>query len=98
MPFDLRSTEKLLEGLVVLFYVAIGLALLATLMGSPGWGFLFLLLGAAGLVARTGLEIQQRQPSRPSQSPPPPPTARFAPRAAPSGPSRSTPRGRSSVG
>ncbi|HSS42628.1 MAG TPA: hypothetical protein VLK37_08795 [Solirubrobacterales bacterium] len=72
MPFDLRSTEKLLEGLVVLFYVAIGLALLATLMGSPGWGFLFLLLGAAGLVARTALEIQQRQPSRPSQSPPPP--------------------------
>ena len=72
MPFDLRSTDKLLEGLVVLFYVAIGLALLATLMGSPGWGFLFLLLGAAGLVARTALEIQQRQPSRPSQSPRPP--------------------------
>lgn len=67
MPFDLRSTDKLLEGLVVLFYVAIGLALLATLMGSPGWGFLFLLLGSAGLVARTALEIQQRQPR--SQSP-----------------------------
>jgi hypothetical protein len=67
MPFDLRSTDKLLEGLVVLFYVAIGLALLATLMGSPGWGFLFLLLGSAGLVARTALEIQQRRPR--SQSP-----------------------------
>jgi hypothetical protein len=67
MPFDLRSTDKLLEGLVVLFYVAIGLALLATLMGSPGWGFLFLLLGSAGLVARTALETQQRQPR--SQSP-----------------------------
>jgi hypothetical protein len=71
VPFDLRSTEKLLEGLVVLFYVAIGLALLATLMGSPGWGFLFLLLGAAGLVARTALEVQQRPPRRPAQSPPP---------------------------
>lgn len=71
MPFDLRSTAKLLEGLIVLFYVAIGLALLATLMGSPGWGFLFLLLGAAGLVARTALEIQQRRPGR-SQSPSPP--------------------------
>lgn len=71
MPFDLRSTDKLLEGLVVLFYVAIGLALLATLMASPGWGFLFLLLGSFGLVARTALEIQQRQPGR-SQSPPPP--------------------------
>jgi hypothetical protein len=71
VPFDLRSTEKLLEGLVVLFYVAIGLALLATLMGSPGWGFLFLLLGSLGLVARTALEIQQRPPGRPAQSPPP---------------------------
>lgn len=69
MPFDLRSTDKLLEGLVVLFYVAIGLALLATLMGSPGWGFLFLLLGSAGLVARTALEIQQRRHSGRSQSP-----------------------------
>jgi hypothetical protein len=73
MPFDLRSAEKLLEGLVVLFYVAIGLALLATLMGSPGWGFLFLLLGSAGLVARTALEVQQHGPRRrAAQSPPPP--------------------------
>lgn len=72
MPFDLRSTEKLLEGLVVLFYVAMGLALLATLMGSPGWGFLFLLLGAAGLVVRTALEVQHRPRGRSAQSPPPP--------------------------
>jgi len=72
MPFDLRSTDKLLEGLVVLFYAAIGLALLATLLGSPGWGFLFLLLGSAGLVVRTALEVQQRPRSRPAQSPPPP--------------------------
>lgn len=72
MPFDLRSTEKLLEGLVILFYAAMGLALLATLMGSPGWGFLFLLLGSAGLVARTALEIQQRPRGRVAQSPPPP--------------------------
>ncbi len=72
MRFDLRSTDKLIEGLVVLFYVALGLALLATLMGSPGWGFLFLLLGSFGLVARTALEIQQRPGRRPAQSPPPP--------------------------
>jgi hypothetical protein len=72
MPLDLQSADKLLEGLVVLFYVAIGLALLATLMGSPGWGFLFLLLGSAGLVARTALEVQQRPRGRASQSPPPP--------------------------
>jgi hypothetical protein len=72
VPFDLRSTEKLLEGLVLLFYAALGLALLATLMGSPGWGFLFLLLGSAGLVARTALEVQQSPRSRASKSPPPP--------------------------
>lgn len=72
MPFDLRSTEKLLEGLVALFYVAMGLALLATVMGSPGWGFLFLLFGSLGLVARTALEIQQRPRGRASQSPSPP--------------------------
>jgi hypothetical protein len=74
MPFDLRSTDKLLEGLVTLFYAAIGLALLATLLGSPGWGFLFLLLGSLGLVARTALEVQQRPRSRAAQSPPPRPT------------------------
>ena len=74
MRFDLRSAEKLLEGLVVLFYVAVGLALLATLMGSPGWGFLFLLLGAVGLVVRTALEVQQRPRARAAQSPPPRPT------------------------
>jgi hypothetical protein len=72
MRFDLRSTAKLLEGLVTFFYVAMGLALLATLMGSPGWGFLFLLLGATGLVARTALEVQQRPRGRAAQSPPPP--------------------------
>jgi hypothetical protein len=72
MPFDLRSTDKLLEGLVVLFYAAIGLALLATLLGSPGWGFLFLLLGSFGLVVRTALEVQQRPRGRAAQSPPPP--------------------------
>lgn len=73
MPFDLRSTDKLLERLVTFFYAAMGLALLATLMGSPGWGFLFLLLGAAGLVARTALELQHQRPrSRAAQSPPPP--------------------------
>ncbi|HYQ77896.1 MAG TPA: hypothetical protein VEP91_02160 [Solirubrobacterales bacterium] len=72
MPFDLRSTEKLLEGLVILFYAAIGLALLATLLGSPGWGFLFLLLGSVGLVVRTALEVQQRPRNRAAQSPSPP--------------------------
>jgi hypothetical protein len=68
MQLDLRFTDRFFEGLIVLFYAAISLALLATLLGSPGWGFLFLLFGAAGLVLRTTIEIQQH---RPRQSPPP---------------------------
>lgn len=60
MRLDLQSTAKLLEGLAILFYVAMAGALLATLMGSPGWGFLFLLLGSTGLVARTALETLNR--------------------------------------
>lgn len=69
---DDRSLEKLLEGLIVLFYVAMGLALLTTLMGSPGWGFLFLLLGSCALVARTSMETLQHHHGHSSQSPPPP--------------------------
>jgi hypothetical protein len=69
---DEQSLTKLLEGLIVLFYVAMGLALLTTLMGSPGWGFLFLLLGSCALVARTSMETLQRHQSRPSQRPPAP--------------------------
>jgi hypothetical protein len=71
MRLDATSREKLLEGLIALFYVAMALALLATLTGSPGWGFLSLLLGSLALVSRTALEAQQRQRSRPAQSPPP---------------------------
>lgn len=71
MSLDLITLEKLLDRLVPLFYAAIGLALLATLMGSPGWGFLFLLLGSCALVVRTAMESQQRQRSRGSQSPSP---------------------------
>ena len=71
---DSVSREKLIEGLAPLFYVAMVIALLATLMGSPGWGFLFLLFGSCALVIRTTMETLQRQGqrSRPAQSPPPP--------------------------
>ena len=72
MHLDLMSLEKLFERLAVLFYVAVALALLTTLMGSPGWGFLFLLLGSCALVVRTAMETIQSHRSHPSQSPPPP--------------------------
>ncbi|MGE5527132.1 MAG: hypothetical protein ACM3Q9_00530 [Methanosarcina sp.] len=59
MPiFDLKTTERLLDGLGVLFYVALAAALLTVLLGSPGWAFLMLLFGAGALVVRTALELQ----------------------------------------
>ncbi|HEU5062505.1 MAG TPA: hypothetical protein VFT79_05050 [Solirubrobacterales bacterium] len=56
MHFDLKTLKQPLEALIVLFYVAMALALLTTLAGSPGWGFLFLLFGSAALVIRTAME------------------------------------------
>ena len=67
----MRFDDKLLERLITLFYVAMVLALLTTLMGSPGWGFLFLLFGSCALIARTTIETLQRHQGRP-QGPPPP--------------------------
>jgi uncharacterized metal-binding protein len=66
-----RFGDKLLDGLIKLFYVALILALLTTLMGSPGWGFLFLTFGSLALVIQTTMETLQSQ-RHPSQSPPPP--------------------------
>jgi hypothetical protein len=60
LNLDLISLEKLLDGLGVLFYVGMAVALLSALLGSPGWAFLMLLLGAGVLVARTTLELHQR--------------------------------------
>jgi hypothetical protein len=71
MRFDLNTLKQPLEALIVLFYVAMALALLTTLAGSPGWGFLFLVFGSAALVVRTTIETLHRQRHRPSQSPPP---------------------------
>jgi hypothetical protein len=67
-----RFDDKLLDGLIKLFYVAMALALLTALMGSPGWGFLFLLFGSGVLVIRTTMETLQRHQSRPAQGSPPP--------------------------
>ena len=72
MNFDLKTLKQPLEALIVLFYVAMALALLTTLMGSPGWGFLFLVFGSCALIVRTTMETLQSQPSRPSQRPPAP--------------------------
>lgn len=53
---DLHSSEKLVEGLGIVFYVGMAVALLTALLGSPGWAFLLLVFGSTALVARTGLE------------------------------------------
>ena len=57
MPkLDLHSSDKLVEGLGIVFYVGMATALLTALLGSPGWAFLLLLLGSLALVVRTALE------------------------------------------
>jgi multisubunit Na+/H+ antiporter MnhB subunit len=72
MRFDFQTLKQPLEALIVLFYVAMALALLTALAGSPGWGFLFLVFGSGVLVIRTTMETLQSQQGRPSQGPPPP--------------------------
>lgn len=57
---DLFTREKLLSGLGVVFYVAMGAALLSVVVASPGWAFLLLVLGSGALVARTALEVVDR--------------------------------------
>jgi hypothetical protein len=71
MRFDLQTLKQPLEALIVLFYVAMALALLTTLAGSPGWGFLFLVFGSCALVIRTTMETLQRPRRRPSGPPHP---------------------------
>ena len=53
---DLYSSDKLIEGLGIVFYVGMAAALLTALLGSPGWAFLLLVFGSFALVARTALE------------------------------------------
>jgi hypothetical protein len=53
---DLHSSDKLTEGLGIVFYVGMAVALLTALLGSPGWAFLLLVFGSFALVARTALE------------------------------------------
>ncbi|HWN72687.1 MAG TPA: hypothetical protein VNN15_02640 [Solirubrobacterales bacterium] len=58
MPkLDLNSSARLIEGLGIVFYVGMAVALLTALLGSPGWAFLLLVFGSFALVARTALEL-----------------------------------------
>jgi hypothetical protein len=53
---DPLRLAKLAESLAIAFYVLMGLAFLATVFGSPGTGFLLLILGACAHVARVWSE------------------------------------------
>lgn len=53
---DLYSSDKLVEGLGIVFYVGMAVALVTALLGAPGWAFLLLVFGSFALVARTALE------------------------------------------
>lgn len=68
MRFDFQALKQPMEALIVLFYVAMAIALLTALAGSPGWGFLFLVFGACALIVRTTIETLQSQRSRPGRS------------------------------
>jgi multisubunit Na+/H+ antiporter MnhB subunit len=56
MKLDLYSSDKLIEGLGIVFYAGMATALLTALLGAPGWAFMMLVVGAFALVARTALE------------------------------------------
>jgi hypothetical protein len=56
LKLHLHSTEKLIDGLGIVFYVGMAVALLTALLGSPGWAFLLLVFGSLALVVRTALE------------------------------------------
>jgi multisubunit Na+/H+ antiporter MnhB subunit len=65
---DPYSSDKLVEGLGIVFYVGMAVALLTALLGSPGWAFLLLVLGSSALVARTTLESVRPTVSRATDS------------------------------
>jgi hypothetical protein len=64
---DLSRLKKLPEALTLVFYAFMFFALVATLVGAPGLGFLLLIIGAAGHVVRAGLEdfAAQRESGEP---------------------------------
>jgi hypothetical protein len=56
LKLDLYSSDRLVEGLGIVFYAGMAAALLTALLSSPGWAFLLLVFGSFALVARTALE------------------------------------------
>ena len=55
-PLDQLRLKKLAESLAIAFYVLMGLAFLAAVLGSPGTGLLLLLLGSCAHVVRVWFE------------------------------------------
>lgn len=66
---DPQRLTKLAESLAIAFYALMGLALLATLLGSPGTGLLLLILGACAHVARVWFEDLGRVQATRRQAP-----------------------------
>jgi hypothetical protein len=57
MPdLDPERLERFVEPLTAIFYLLLAVAFLATVTGSPGSGFVFLILGAAAQVGRASIE------------------------------------------
>jgi hypothetical protein len=52
----LDKLEEIAEGLALAFYLLMFIAVITLLAGSPGQGFLVLLVGAIAHVGRAGIE------------------------------------------
>jgi len=78
---DLYRLEKLAEGLALLFYLLMFVALVMALAGSTGSGFLLLIIGSCAHVGQAGLsEFVDRERGRGRSKPEP---AMKAPRRSP---------------
>jgi hypothetical protein len=55
LPTDLERLEKIAEGLALLFYVLMFVALVMALAGSAGSGFLLLIVGSCAHIGRAAL-------------------------------------------
>lgn len=70
---DLERLEKIAEGLALLFYVLMFVALVMALAGSAGSGFLLLVVGSCAHIGQAGLsEFVDRERARGGRSEPEP--------------------------
>ncbi len=101
---DLERLESIAEGLALLFYVLMFVALVMALAGSTGSGFLLLVVGSCAHIGQAGLTEfvdRERGPgdrSRPAQRPKRKPAMEVPRRSQVAAPARAASRGRDRIG